>query len=543
MAFPFGLVAGVGSAIFGAASQASAQRREVERQEAIARDRLAFDQKVYDWNNLVSQTQYQYDLLRTEALRTADAQYGADYIAQQERVIEQAVENYMINRQAIADQFIKSEALRAKKDQLEFQQANLVADRNLVEQMRQQANAQKANQLNMQVAGDSLSIQQEQLGLRATEVARQSSYEAAINGLQLAETVRGFLQTGKEIRNAADVRARGAERAISEVMGSIAIEEGTDNFGWQLSQVQAMLEDGVLEARGAAQGSGKTAQRLAISSAQALGRTWGQQVLRSRSRGLRVNLANELLNKELATQSAGDVLRLEDLQARAGFQITTSSLRNENILGGARNALDQTEVASRQQMNVFRDAMDRGELSFDDSMGAQQFALKAYTQDWEQRQKVLKQLTIPSYNLARRQGIREAQGLYLRTKGTIENAAMPYRGQMIFDPIAPIPGPGPEQSGTANFSSPGFGQVLAGNLAAAGGKALAEALPGFLQGNLFPNSGGSNWDFNASPSFTSGIDFSNTAFGSVTSSAPNFSPTTSLAFTQGVDFGSTVFSG
>ncbi|MGA1731052.1 MAG: hypothetical protein ACO4B5_12590, partial [Steroidobacteraceae bacterium] len=322
-----------------------------------------------------------------------------------------------------------------------------------------------------------------------------------------------------------------------------AIEEGTDSFGWQLQQVQAMLEDGVLEARGAAQGSGKTAQRLAISSAQALGRTWGQQVLRSRSRGLRVNLANELLNKELATQSAGDVLRLEDLQARAGFQIATSSLRNENILGGARNALDQTEIASRQQMNVFRDAMDRGELSFDDSMGAQRFALQAYTQDSEQRQKVLEQLTIPSYGLARRQGIREAQGLYLRTKGTIENAAMPYRGQMIFDPVAPIPGPRPEQSGTANFSSPGFGQVLAGNLAAAGGKALAGALPGFLQGNLFPSSGGSNWDFNASPSFTSGIDFGNTAFGSVTSSVPNFSPTTSLSFTQGVDFGSTVFSG
>lgn len=540
----FSLIAGIGSAIFGAASQSSAQSRQEAQQRAIADDRLKYDQEIYDWQNLVASTQYGFDKMRTQALRDADAQYGADYARQQEAVIEQAVENYAINRQAIVDQFIKGEALRAKQDQLEFRQANRVADRNLVEQMRQQANAQRANSLAMAAAGDTVQTEQELLGLQATEVARQSTYEAAINGLQMVETVREFMQQGKLIRNASDARARGAERSISELMGSLAIEEGTDNFGWQLKQLEGMLSDGVLEARGAAQGSGATARRLSISAAQALGRTWGEQVLRSRSRGLRVNLANEFLNKDLATQSAGDVLRLEDLQARAGIAMQTGSLRNKNIQGGARSALGQLGTRSKQSMNTFQSAMDRGQLDFGNSMGAQRFALESYTQDWQQRQKVMSKLTIPTYALARRQGIREAQGLYLRTKGTINNASLPYRGQVIFDPIAPIPGPAPQQSGAANFSSPGFGQILAGNLAQAGGQALAQNLPNLFGNNLFPTSNSNSWNFNQSLGFTSGMNFG-TQFDFSTPSAVSANP---FGYTgpnlggAGFNAGSTAFS-
>ncbi len=532
MAFPFGAVIGGLTSLIGGASQAASQRAEIRRQEAIAQDRLDFDRRVYDWQNLVSQTQYQYDQMRVDALRAADAQAGADYARQQEMLIEQAVANYEINQGAIVDRYIKEERLRAKQDQIEFRNANRVAERNLREEMRRQRVAQKANDIQMQAATDENVIQQDRLGLEASEIARRSSYEAAQNGLRMAEQVRSFMQQGRIINNAADLAARRAEAQVSEVMTSIALEEGADNYGWQLQQIQAMLEDGQVGAMmSARQGGGATARRLSIASAQALGRTWGQQVLNSRSRGVRVNLINDLINKQLATESAGQVLQLQNLQDQAAYSVATGKLANTNIIQGARQALRGTEIQSDASMKAFARAMERGQLQFDDSQGAQAFALKAFAQDWRQRNRVMSELKIPSYRLARRQGVREAQSLFLRTKSVFDQASIPYRGGVFFDPVAPIPGPGPEQSGTANFQSPGFGQIVASNLAGAAGQAVAGQLGNMLQGNLFSGGGSS-----VGQSFNS-VSFNPSTFNSGFNSGFDIGPALSIAQGLGTNLG------
>ena len=50
------------------------------------------------------------------------------------------------------------------------------------------------------------------------------------------------------------------------------------------------------------------------------------------------------------------------------------------------------------------------------------------------------QLTMPSYELAYNQGIRDLKELELNTELQLTEAAIPYRENIIFDPLKPIPG-------------------------------------------------------------------------------------------------------
>ena len=55
-----------------------------------------------------------------------------------------------------------------------------------------------------------------------------------------------------------------------------------------------------------------------------------------------------------------------------------------------------------------------------------------------------KELTLPSFDLAQRQGQREMKSLIQGTKNTLREASMPYNDAIIFDPLKPIKGLKPE---------------------------------------------------------------------------------------------------
>ncbi len=137
-------------------------------------------------------------------------------------------------------------------------------------------------------------------------------------------------------------------------------------------------------------GGSSTGQRQSLNALQALGRSYGELAVRNRSRQTKVDVFNSSMQGEVATQMGGYALSMMDNVQRMKFSSGKYSREGNNAL------------------NVFKD------------------------------------LTIPSFVQANRQGNRELESLYIGTEARINEASMPFRESIIFDPIAPIAGLKPE---------------------------------------------------------------------------------------------------
>ena len=72
-------------------------------------------------------------------------------------------------------------------------------------------------------------------------------------------------------------------------------------------------------------------------------------------------------------------------------------------------------------------------------------AKRKIDQSYGEARRQTNKLMLPSFDIAKRQGVREMSGLYLQTDASIEQASTPFRESIIFDPIALIRGLGPEK--------------------------------------------------------------------------------------------------
>lgn len=71
------------------------------------------------------------------------------------------------------------------------------------------------------------------------------------------------------------------------------------------------------------------------------------------------------------------------------------------------------------------------------------------------------QLTVPGYELARREGERQFSELVNTTYNTVKGAATPYRNAVIFDPLEPIAGLKPEKGMVTKVEGPSWGSIAA----------------------------------------------------------------------------------
>ena len=71
------------------------------------------------------------------------------------------------------------------------------------------------------------------------------------------------------------------------------------------------------------------------------------------------------------------------------------------------------------------------------------------------------QLTVPGYELARREGDRQFSELVNTTYNTVKGAATPYRNAIIFDPLEPIAGLKPEKGIATQVQGPSWGNIAA----------------------------------------------------------------------------------
>lgn len=138
------------------------------------------------------------------------------------------------------------------------------------------------------------------------------------------------------------------------------------------------------------QGGSNSSQRVALNDIQALGRTYGLMQNRNNTRRSQLSTLNSQLKGERATELGRYALQMDE--AVKGMKYTSGKYKRD----------------SNYNLDVFRD------------------------------------LTMPSFELAKRQGGRELDALYIQTEGKINEASMPFRESIWFDPIAPIAGLKPE---------------------------------------------------------------------------------------------------
>ena len=341
MPFPYVAVAsaalGVGSSLFGAIS--GNQKENAAREARNEARKAQFNaQRNNELNNLevqnrIDEINYTYQLAQTEALRFQEAQAASDFNFRQGQLTKAALANFDLNSQAITDQYITGEKLRATQDSL------------------------------------NLGYQVDLLALEANNAARQ------------------FMQTIQQNAIDQNQEAMAANRQMETLIQNQVLNSQLDTLQRDIQFAASLADRGAAKSRALGQGaSASTANSLQMNAAKELGRSYGELVVRQRERQSRIDTLNATLQGEVATRLARFAL---------------------NSANAAAN-LD----ASAQEFEF------KGNYQFD------QF----------------EQLTLPSYELAYNQGTRDLKELELNTELQLTEAAIPYRENIIFDPLKPIPG-------------------------------------------------------------------------------------------------------
>ena len=386
-----------------------AARERYERQEA-------WNQAQYAYGEIQADTQYAWDLTKHEALKYQEAENKLYYEFAQEQQLDYAIKNLELNNQALYDQYVTAEDLRAKQATLDL---GLTTSRNV-------------NQL------------QEQ-GLRANDLAMQ----AQLNKLQSQTQIKDYLIGVKQQANAQDQLMQQQKQEVQALLASIATDVMVEKFEQDVTRIAQQVEEGQAKARSTVRTGGtSTARQLAMNSAKALGRTYGQMKIAQDQRNQKV-IAQNLQNKGTAMQMYNAALQTSRLALRAEETSKTADIRQEqlgNQFEGVKLASQQTNTEQQYALSVFRD------------------------------------LTIPGFELAQKQGQREQKALELNTMATMTEASMPYRDAIMFEPRRALPGLRPYGAGPTMESTQSTAATIGG--------AVTAAAQGFLSGGYKKAGGG-----------------------------------------------------
>jgi hypothetical protein len=330
--------------------------------------------------NQIDEINYAWQVAETEALRFQEAQAKSDYEWRQGRLTEAALAGLEINQQAIFDQYVTAEDLRATQDTL------------------------------------NLNYEMDSLALAANDAAR------------------GYMQTIRQNALAQEQEAMAANRQMETLIKNQVIDGQLETLQRDIQFATSLAERGQAKSSALTRGaSGTTAKSLQMNTAKALGRSYGELLVRQRSR-----------RNSIATLNA--------------------TLQGEVAKGLARYALSSSKAVADQKSNI-----------------------KKFSMDSQYQLDVFEKLTMPGYKLAARQGQRELDSLFLRTQGQLDEASMPYRENIIFDPQKPLPQMLP------TFIGPTYEQKQSFDTGGAIVNALGAGLNGALKGTFTKSTGGIGW--------------------------------------------------
>ena len=370
----WGALIGAGTSLLGGLFGGSSQRSQAATQNAAAKKKAEreFKRATQEWEIDFAQksAQWQWDKARTQQLKFNEKQTAADYKTYQARLIDAANNNLRINKGALYDKYVTEEQLRGTQVGIEY-----TATTN-------------------------------RLGAESSEVLRQYLSQinlAAMQGDTLTSKVTGESQ---------------------ELLSSLALDEERDQLGWQINQLAAMAKGA--EDKGASivrQGGGATAQRLAMDAGNQLGRMYGELVMKSQDRDLKVALMNRTM-KDTVSKELGQLA-----------------------------------------------------LQMQDGADKMRYTTSKYATDYDLTKQQLEKLTIPSFGLASRQYQRELDSLQLQTQQVYDQASQPYRKQKYMMPNEPIKGLKPQMISPTQVSAPSWGSIIGNSILSGAQSAMKFTTP------------------------------------------------------------------
>ena len=370
----WGALIGAGTSLLGGLFGGASQRSQAAAQNAAAKKAAErqFKRATQEWEIDFAQksAQWQWDKARIQQLRFNEKQTAADYKTYQARLIDAANNNLRINKGALYDKYVTEEQLRGTQVGIEY-----TATTN-------------------------------RLGAESSEVLRQYLSQinlAAMQGDTLTSKVTGESQ---------------------ELLSSLALDEERDQLGWQINQLAAMAKGA--EDKGASivrQGGGATAQRLAMDAGNQLGRMYGELVMKSQDRDLKVALMNRTM-KDTVSKELGQLA-----------------------------------------------------LQMQDGADKMRYTTSKYATDYDLTKQQLEKLTIPSFGLANRQYQRELDSLQLQTQQVYDQASQPYRKQKYMMPNEPIKGLKPQMISPTQVSAPSWGSIIGNSILSGAQSAMKFTTP------------------------------------------------------------------
>lgn len=375
-----------GLSLFQGMEQRSAAQEANEQREEIAKQQFERQEKEYEIGWGQELTKYAWDVAKTEALRYQDRQKEATYNQRMGWLTDGALLNLELNSEALFDKYVTQETLRARQEQIQ-----------LSSQMGSDIAAQQTEMENAQ--------------LQSAVVANQSLQAQIETSQQIQGYVRSVQQRALEsMRVVQDMNNKS-----QELQTELVLDEASDNIQRDIEMIAAIEQSsGKRAALAARQGNSSSAVRASAQKLQELGRSYGLLQINRQKRGART----ASFNKGLGI-TAMQMNEIGNQMANAVDQIRYSKTGLSNRSGGF--DLAQLSLASK-------------------AAGATaQFGIKGQT-----TMDKFKELTLPSFDLAKRQGDRELKALVQQTKNTLNEASMPYINDIIFDPLKPIKGLKPE---------------------------------------------------------------------------------------------------
>jgi hypothetical protein len=408
-------VGAVGS-LLGSSSRNSATRaRNKARREQYERQQ-EWNAAQYAYGEIQADTQYAWDLAKHEALKFQEAENKLYYEFAQDQQLDYAIKNLELNSDALYDQYVTAENLRAKQETLNL---GLTTSRNVTALQEQ--------------------------GLRANDLASQ----AQLNKLQSQTQIKDYLIGVKQQANAQNLLMNRQNQEVQALLGSIASDVMVEKFEQDITRIAQQVEEGQAKARSTVRTGGtSTARQLAMNSAKALGRTYGELKINQQQRNQKV-VAQNLQNKGTAMQMYNAALQSSRLALRGEEVSKTADIRQQqlgNQFAGVKLASDQTNNEQQYTLASFRD------------------------------------LTIPGFELAQKQGQREQKALELNTMAAMTEASMPYRDAIMFEPRRALPGLRPYGAGPTMESTQSTAATIGG--------AVTAAAQGFLSGGFKNAKGG-----------------------------------------------------
>lgn len=314
--------------------------------------------------------------------------------------------------------------------------------------------------------------------------SKRLAFEAAQNlGRRWAEQV--ILKDSREVRLATmndvfndDLALRHANRALqmqnnaergafAVAVGNLDIAELGGDLANTLSQTDARIAGLTLQSNLSnamnAVDNAAVVNRVNTAVSENQQRMRGLQIENQFIEALGQNRIAQI-NDRLQTQLSDSRVRAKNIREQSGFLLSDAAVQGRLLGERSQYQGSKAKLADRNIVGQLQSGLMENGARFGGLADGLRYAVASGRNDYNTRSAVFSGVTMPGFELARRQGYRELEALKLQTQAVFDRTVTPYRPNQYFDPVKPIPGVEPRKGAITNYSGPSVGNIVGGAL-------------------------------------------------------------------------------